>query len=240
MLNYERLKKQPRRLLALTGLTLGEFKEVQKVFGAAYGEMYPVEHTQKGQARKRKQGAGRKGQLAKMEDKLLFILVYQKTYPLQVVQGELFEMSQPRANYWVHHLLPVLQRALDKLGVKPERDGQAVAEHEHGQTGASELMIDGTERRRQRPKQPEKQVLYYSGKKKAHSDKNLVVVERSRKRVVFLSQSYPGKVHDKKMADQEQIVYPCDTTLYQDTGFQGYVPDVKLTRQPQKSRAVVS
>jgi len=238
MLNYERLKKQPRQLVALTGLTVKEFKEVQPAFEAAYREMYPIGETPKGQARKRKPGAGRKGQLAKMEDKLLFILVYQKTYPLQVVQGELFGISQSRANYWVHHLLPVLQRALDNLGVKPERDGQAVAGHEHGQAQAPELMIDGTERRRQRPKNAEKQALHYSGKKKAHSDKNLVVVERRRKRVVFLSQSYPGRVHDKKMADQEHIVYPCDTTLYQDTGFQGYAPHVALTQQPQKSRAV--
>jgi hypothetical protein len=38
--------------------------------------------------------------------------------------------------------------------------------------GAPDLLIDGTERRRQRPKNAKKQEEYYSGKKKAHTDKN--------------------------------------------------------------------
>jgi hypothetical protein len=43
---------------------------------------------------------------------MLFILVYQKTYPLQTMHGLHFGLSQPQAHYWIHHLLPVLQRAL--------------------------------------------------------------------------------------------------------------------------------
>ena len=62
-----------------------------------------------------------------MEDKLLFILVYQKTNPLQTMHGLQFELSQPQTNYWIHHLLPVLQRALAALGVAPERDASRVA-----------------------------------------------------------------------------------------------------------------
>jgi len=34
------------------------------------------------------------------EDRLLFILVYIKTYALQVVQGRLFGMVQSKANQW--------------------------------------------------------------------------------------------------------------------------------------------
>lgn len=36
------------------------------------------------------------------------------------------------------------------------------------------------------------------------------------------------------MADAEQIVYPPDTTLFQDTGFQGYCPAGVSVQQPQK------
>ena len=41
----------------------------------------------------------------------------------------------------------------------------------------SRLIIDGTERRRQRPKNPEKQALHYSGRKKTPCDKNVIVVD---------------------------------------------------------------
>ena len=99
------------------------------------------------------------------------------------------------------------------------------------------MIIDGTDRRRQRPQSPEKQALHYSGKHKAHSDKNVVVVNAKTKRVGYLSQTYAGKTHDKKIADQEALCYPPNTILYKDTGFQGYEPPVSQTRQPKKSRA---
>ena len=65
----------------------------------------------------------------------------------------------------------------------------------------------------------------------------MVVVTAKTKRVGYLSQTYPGKMHDKKIADTEPLRYPRDTILYQDTGFQGYAPKVQQTHQPKKSRA---
>jgi hypothetical protein len=236
MLRYESLKQRPKRLLALTGLARREFEELLPAFGQAYAARYPEAKKR----RKRAAGGGRKATLRTLEDKLLFILVYQKAYPLQVVQGELFGFSQSSANHWIHHLLPVLLDALDALGVLPERDGQHVAQHERRQREPRDLVIDGTERRRQRPKNPEKQALHYSGKQKAHSDKNVVIVNTVSTRVTFLSATYAGKTHDKKVADQEQVHYPRRCTLRQDTGFQGYQPGVARLCQPKKSRAAVN
>lgn len=240
MLRYEILNKHPRQFLALTGLTPGEFKRVLTEFAKAYETLYPAAKTLAGKARQRQPGGGRDSTLTNLEDKLLFVLVYQKTYPLPVVQGELFALSQPRTNYWIHHLLPVLQLALHQMGVMPERTGPQLARHEQQQHEAPELIIDGTERRRQRPKKPEKQALHYSGKKKAHSDKNIVVVQRASTCVAFLRKTYAGRVHDKKAADQEQIKYPRKAIVHKDTAFQGYEPPVQQTYQPKKNRVVAN
>src|SRR5438067_9354552 len=62
------------------------------------------------------------------EDRLLFILVSLKTYPLQVVQGRLFGMVQGKANQWIHVLLPVLLAALRALGDAPARSLSALAQ----------------------------------------------------------------------------------------------------------------
>ena len=51
----------------------------------------------------------------------MFILVYLKTYPLQVVQGRLFGMGQSKAHQWIHVLLVVLQATLRALGDAPSR-----------------------------------------------------------------------------------------------------------------------
>lgn len=236
MLCYASLKQRPKQLLALTGLARREFEELLPSFGKAYAARYPAAKKK----RQRAAGGGRKAVLQTFADKLLFILVYQKAYPLQVVQAELFGFSQASANYWIHRLLPVLLDALDERGVLPERDGERLVKHERRQRARRDVIIDGTERRRQRPKSPEKQALHYSGKKKAHSDKNLLVVNTASTRVAFLSTTYAGTTHDKKIADQEHIRYARTWTLRQDTAFQGYRPPVAHLYQPKKSRAAVN
>jgi hypothetical protein len=146
--------------------------------------------------------------------------------------GELFGMGQSQANKWIHILLPILKQALDDLGFEPERDPQAFETQEMDRKDVAHSIIDGTERRRQRPKQ----ALHYSGKKKIDSDKNVITAIAKKKRVSYLSQTYPGKTHDKKVADTENISYPKQITLHKDTGFQEYEPKVRKLCQPKKSR----
>jgi hypothetical protein len=62
------------------------------------------------------------------EERLLFLLVYVKTYTLQVVQGRLFSMGQSNANQWIHVLLPALLAALRTLGDAPARSLTALAQ----------------------------------------------------------------------------------------------------------------
>jgi hypothetical protein len=234
MVIYTTLLSDHRRFLALTGLTLTEFQSLLAAFIRTYERVHPSDRTLAGHSRQRFAGGGRKGALHSQEQKLLFLLIYLKTYPLQVLMGELFELSQPGVNQWIHRLLPVLQGALDDLGVRPERDPSHFAQSQLSSEAGPRLIIDGTERRRQRPKDPEKQALHYSGKKKTHSDKNIVIVNLPRKRIGFLSQTYAGKTHDKKIADRESISYPPEAVLYKDTGFQGYEPAVAKTYQAKK------
>jgi Helix-turn-helix of DDE superfamily endonuclease/DDE superfamily endonuclease len=236
MLDYESLKRNERKFLALTGITPSEFQQLLPAFTRAYARVFPSGETYVGKPRRRRLGGGRKAVLLRPEDKLLFILVYQKAYPLQELLGSLFGLSQSQANRWVHRLLPILVGALGRLGFLPERNPRRFPEHERRQGEPSDLIIDGTERRRQRPKNPEKQVLHYSGKKKAHSDKNVVIVNAHSKRVGYLSGTYEGKRADKKVAEGEGIRYPRQSTLLKDSGFQGYEPRVRQTRQPKKSR----
>ena len=166
MLNYKELKNKPRELLAATGLKSNEFEALLRVFAESYAEHYPAHRTVSGQERQRGKGGGNKSKLANLEDKLLFMLVYEKTYPLQTMLGLQFGLSQGRVNEWIHRLTPILQQALTKLELTPVRDGQAVATSELAVEGGADWVIDGTERRRQRPQDENAQAEHYSGKKK--------------------------------------------------------------------------
>ena len=102
--------------------------------------------------------------------------------------------------------------------------------------GAPATALDGTERRRQRPTDAQRQKEHYSGKKKTHTDKNILLVNELTRKVIYLGPTIAGKTHDKKAADEAQIAYPTNATLDKDTGFQGYEPPGMLTPQPKKNR----
>ena len=121
------------------------------------------------------------------------------------------------------------------LGQAPERDAQRVETSALALAGAPNLAVDGTERRRQRPRDAATQKEHDSGKKKTHTDKNLLLINEHTGKVVYLGPTLPGKMHDKKAVDETPVAYRTNTTLDQDTGFQGYEPGGVLTTQPQKS-----
>src|SRR5215468_8835403 len=235
MLSYNKLKDRPRDFLAATGLRLDEFQQLLPAFQGAYEQRYPYELTRTGKPRQRRPGGGVKGVLQHCEDKLLFILVYQKINPLQTMHALQFGLSQPQANYWIHQLLPVLQKALAALGFAPERDASRLATSPLLYAGAPAGAIDGTERRRQRPTDAQRQKEHYSGKKKAHTDKNILLVNEMTHKVIYLGPTVAGKTHDKKAVDAAPVAYPTNATLDKDTGFQGYEPPGTLTMQPKKN-----
>ena len=75
----------------------------------------------------------------------------------------------------------LLKKALDHGGYLPERDPKQLATVLTSAT-ESTYGLDGTERPRQRPRDPEKQKHYYSGKKRG-----------TRARISLLAASIHGK-----------------------------------------------
>jgi hypothetical protein len=105
----------------LTSLTLNEFRQLIPPFEVAF-QTHMAEWRLDGLPRTaRRYTTYQNCPLPTPEDRLLFILVYLKTYPLQVVQGRLFGMGQSKAHQWIHILLVVLQATLRALGDAPTR-----------------------------------------------------------------------------------------------------------------------
>ena len=98
MLNSNTLQNRPREFLAATGGTRTECEQLLPACQAAYDKKRPPERTLDGQARQRRRGAGVKGKLQRAADKLLFLLVYQKTTPLQTMHGVQGGLSQAQTN----------------------------------------------------------------------------------------------------------------------------------------------
>jgi len=163
MLTYQELKENASRFLSMTSLEVVEFEALLQPFGRSWEAA--LKKRAESKPRKRKAGGGRKATLQTLEDKLLFILVYFKLYPIQEAQGAMFGVSQSQTNEWIQRLTPVLQEALGYEKLLPERNPASLDEI-LSEYDTLEFSIDGTERPKQRPKDSTKQKEYYSGKKK--------------------------------------------------------------------------
>jgi len=62
------------------------------------------------------------------EDRLLFVLMYLKAAPLQLLHATAFGLTQPKANLWLHVLLTALRNALQSSGDLPTRSLEALRE----------------------------------------------------------------------------------------------------------------
>jgi hypothetical protein len=63
--------------------------------------------------------------------------------------------------------------------------------------------------------------------------KNLLLINATL-RIVFLSETAPGSVHDKRMADTTPYPLPARSQLLQDLGFQGFTLEGVEILQPTK------
>jgi len=162
-LRYSDLASNEKALLAHTGLKPAEFEALCLFFDEAWQGYIRVK-TLEGKLRQRQSKPRKNNTLPTSEDKLLFVLYFLKTNPLQEVLAAAFSMRQAKASVWLSLLLPTLEQALQRAECLPVRHSQRLARAVAGQR---RLLLDGTERPVARSRDAETQREHYSGKKNA-------------------------------------------------------------------------
>ena len=99
--------------------------------------------------------------------------------------GLFFDLERGRSNRWVHRLQKILEKALGQAMVLPERKIRSLQEFCERFPELKTVIVDGTERPIQRPKDNEKQQSHYSGKKKRHTRKHSVLTTPEKKIIVL-------------------------------------------------------
>jgi hypothetical protein len=127
-LRFTELQTRPMAFLDFTSVTLDEFQQLVPPFEDAFHARMAAWRMDGKPRTARRFTVYKNCPLPTPEDRLLFILVYLKTYALQVVHGRLFGMVQGKANQWIHVLLPALLAALRTLGDAPARSLTALAQ----------------------------------------------------------------------------------------------------------------
>lgn len=232
MLELRRLLKDDRLIRAITGISGKEFRQLLPDFTKEF---------QRADKKSRKHPTkGVKHTLENDEARLIFTLFYIKCYPTFDLAGVMYGVDRAQPCRWAATLTEVLEKAMKRKLVLPARKIKDLKELIELIPEIKEVLVDGTERPIQRPKNPKKQKEKYSGKKKRHSVKNLVVSDIE-KRILFLSPTISGKTHDYSHFKDIHLErgFPDGANIWLDNGFQGIekdFPDLKVYMPQRKPR----
>jgi hypothetical protein len=127
-LRFTELQSRPTEFLDVTSLTLDELQQLVPPCVAAFHAPLAAWRLDGKPRTARRFTVDKHCPLPTSEDRLFVLLVYLKTYALQVVHGRLFGMVQGKAHPWMHVLLPVLLAALRARGDAPARSLTALAQ----------------------------------------------------------------------------------------------------------------
>lgn len=240
MMNINKILNSRRLTLALTGLAPQEFVNLLPEFTQVWQDKKQSDYRRNRKHRIRKPGGGRKGFLREIQDKLFFILFYYKCYPTYDVLTFLYGFDRANGFRRQEQLTGILEKTLGKKMALPERKLRKIEEFFEMFPEAREVFVDGTERPIQRPKDPEQQKDKYSGKKKRHTVKNIIIADKH-KWIGFLSKTESGRKHDFDILKEQAPPKYMPTTIKQhlDLGFKGYhaqFPNHKISMPERKPR----
>lgn len=227
MLTYQKLFNKPKTLKRFTGLTVDQFlslaANLQPLWVRAERERLTRSE------RQRALGAGHPYRLSSLKDKLLLFLLWYRTNTLYELLGWMFHLDGSNIGRLIKKLTPLLEEAADPTlrtylaaARKSRRKIRTWDEFVLQFPDLAEVIIDATEQRRTRPVGKRKQRRVYSGKKHAHTIKTQVAISRTG-RFLDISRSYPGRIHDKTILEDERTIdkLPDKTKKRLDKGYDG-------------------
>lgn len=144
--------------------------------------------------RKIKKGSGRPYALT-LEESIAMLLLYARTYVNHVFLGALFDIHDSAVCTYFARVRPSVESVFDIPTRKADLREEEILK----------LVVDATEQQTERRKNGSG----YSGKKKQETIKTQIVVTKKGK-IVHISDSVPGNVHDKKLFDQSKAKLPDD------------------------------
>lgn len=210
-ISYEKLRKKPLIFQRMSGVSIVEFQTI-------CAKVKPLWETE---VERKKKQEGRHRRLRSIEDKVLALLIYYRTYITHEFVGYLFNLDRANICRLFQKLEPMMAK---KFTIKKDRSLTPEA--------IIKLLADVTEQPIQRPKKSKRRKQTYSGKKKRHTQKVEIVLQDNGK-IVSLSHSHPGRKHDFRIR-KEETPMPREVEKYVDLGYQGLQKRTLNVRLPFK------
>lgn len=232
--------KHERSMRAMTGLRINEFQQLVEETKTDWDGLKRARTLASGE-RERKMGGGRKETFGACEEQLFLVLFWMRSYSTLLMLEMLFGADE--VTHWriLQRVTPLLSKrriVAREPGRKRIRNMEELKEAFPDIHGViTEMIVDATEQRIQRPKDKRKNKKFRSGKKKAHTVKTQIIVDATSKRILHVSPTVEGKRHDFRLFKETVCPTAKDNgiPLLADSGYQGL-----YDQRPGLSRAKVT
>jgi hypothetical protein len=218
MLNYDVLSKKPSHFRNFSGLELQEFDTLNLKINTKYPTYEQKRLTR--EDRKRAIGAGHPFNQS-LTDRLLMLLIYYHMYTSSTLLGYLFCVSHTsvlknirKLEPLVSEVLPLPKKEYDKI-----RKLETVDEVEAMFPGFK-AFLDATEQEIPRPHGKRKRKTHYSGKKKKHTVRTQLTVNKEGL-IVHKKSHVRGSMHDYALYKRSHPHLPDNVRLDLDLGYLG-------------------
>lgn len=185
---------------------------------------YEIKRLSKGKERKRDMGAGRPFKLD-VKDRLLILLVYYHLYITYTLAGFLFDLDQSnicrdiqKIESLIRQCIPIPRKIYNIT--KRLKTPEEVEQYFPGFLS----FIDSTEQQIPRPVDNKRKRIFYSGKKKIHTVKTQLVVNKHGI-IIHKSKHKKGRRHDYDIYKKNHPVTPKQVVNVFDLGYLGVEKD---------------
>jgi hypothetical protein len=214
--NY--IQKYPHRTKQILGIS---YKQLQSLLNCAINRYKEIKIKQESKKiRINASGGGRPAKLL-IQEQVCLCLFYLRQMPTFQVLGMMFGVSKTEANDTFHEWIPILRDILPSSLLEPCSDNESDLLFIQEALTNFRLLVDSLEQPIYRPSDQEEQQEYFSGKKRQHTLKSLMIGIPEAKDIVEVEIGVPGPTADINLFRKSQKKFDKSQPFAGDKGFQG-------------------
>ncbi|MBW4456937.1 MAG: transposase [Nostoc indistinguendum CM1-VF10] len=243
---FDYIEKYPHRTKQILGISYEQLQSLLRCAEKRHQEIKVKQESQK--IRINASGGGRPTKLS-ISEQVCLCLFYLRQMPTFQVLGILFGVSKTEANDTFHEWIPILRDILPSSLLEPCSNNESALLFVQELLTTFRLLVDSLEQPIYRDSDQKEQQKYFSGKKRQHTLKTLMIGIPEAKDIVEVEVGAPGPTADINLFRKSQKKFDKSQPFSGDKAFQGgenittphkKKPKQQLTEQQKAENKVLS
>ena len=215
---FDYIQNYPHRTKQILGIS---YKQLQSLLNCAIQRHQEIKTKQESRKiRINAAGGGRPEKLV-IQEQVCLCLFYLRQMPTFQVLGMLFGVSKTEANDTFHYWIPILRDILPASLLEQVSNNESDLLFVQEVLTNFRLLVDSLEQPIYRNSDQKEQQKYFSGKKRQHTLKSLMIGMPEGKDIVEVEVGVPGPTADIKLFRTSQGQFDKSQPFSGDKGFQG-------------------